>query len=189
MSLSYSLQATSVEKNPRNDCSYSHEDRPPSRMSRPRKSLSACTLLRKSRTPKLCELRKPQYSAPETQRCSSFEKISNQNCSFEFQRITPRISIDDTDSQTSVPSFHRHYLKYQTKCQVGPVHSIDSDTSKQISEDMASQNSKYNLQISQFREDGGSFSFSELDPVQEDLEIGEDLESNIRDGVTFTTAL
>ena len=168
------LQAKSVmERTQKDRCCY---DRPPTRMSRPRKSLSACTLFNKTRPQKLCHLRKPQYSAPENPQYFSFEtEVSFQNGSFDCQRVTPRISIEETDSQTSFPSFHRHYLKYQTKCQDGPTPSIDSDTS---------QNSKSNLKICQFREDGGSFSFSDLDPVQEDLEIAEDLESDIRDSLT-----
>ena len=36
--------------------------------------------------------------------------------------------------------------------------------------DVSCTNSKSNLQICNSREDGGSFSFSDLDPVQEDLE-------------------
>ena len=109
----------------------------------------------------------PQNTDPEEPQYFSFEeKCFSQNCIFKCHRLTPRISIEsETDSQPSPPSFHRHYLKYQTKC---PAYSIDSDTSKQ---DMAS---KSNLQICQFKEDGGSFSFSDLDPVQEDSEFAED---------------
>ena len=39
-----------------------------------------------------------------------------------------------------------------------------------FSQDISSHNSKSNLQICNSREEGGSFSFSDLDPVQEDIE-------------------
>ena len=121
---------------------------------------------------------KPQNTDPEDPQYFSFEEdYSNQNYSFKCDhRLTPRISIEsETDSQPSPPSFHRQYLSYQTKC---PMYSIDSDTSMGL----ANQNS--NLQICQFREDGGSFSFSDLDPVQEDLEIEENLDLYIDRDVT-----
>lgn len=37
-------------------------------------------------------------------------------------------------------------------------------------QDISSHNSKTNLQICNSKDDGGSFSFSDLDPVQEDIE-------------------
>ena len=32
-------------------------------------------------------------------------------------------------------------------------------------------NTLYNLQVGQYKEDGGSFPFSDIDPVEEDLEV------------------
>ena len=163
----------------RKERSCSYEYRPPARMSRPRKSLSASNIFTKTRPPKLFQLRRPHNSDPKNPNNLSLdEDSSSKNCSFEGYRLTPRISIDETDSHSSQPSYHRPYLRYQTRSQVVPVLSVDSDTSKQVSQDIFSQNSRSNLQICQFREDGGSFSFSDLDPVKEDLEIVDDSESN-----------
>ena len=127
------------------------------------------------------QLRRPHNSDPKNPNhfiLDQVEDFSSKNCSFEGYRLTPRISIDETESNSSQASFHRPYLRYQTKSKVVPGLSIDSDTSKQVSQDIFSQNSRSNLQICQFREDGGSFSFSDLDPVKEDLEIGDESESN-----------
>ena len=171
----------------------SYSSRPPSRMSRPRKSLSASTLFPKSRPPKLVSTKKPQSFVPENKKYFSFEKeFSSQNCSFDCHLLTPRISIDETDSLSPPPSFHRHYLKYQARSQGGTMYSSESHTSKEelISQDVGSQQSKSNLQICQLslRDDGGSFSFSDLDPVQEDLETVDDLEPDTKDTATKDTA-
>ena len=167
----------------RSERSCSYEYRPTTRMSRPRKSLSASNIFTKSRAPKLFQLRRPPHSDPKKPHNFSMdEDFSSKNCSFECHRLTPRISIDETDSRSSLPSTHRPYLKYQTRSQVVPMLSIESDTSKQVSQDIFSQNSRSNLQICQFREDGGSFSFSDLDPVREDLEITE--ESELKENAT-----
>ena len=168
-------QAASVVERGRKESSCSYDYRPQTRLGHPRKSLSASNIFTRSRAPKLFHLRRPHNSDPKNPTNFSIEDdCPSKNCSFECTRLTPRISIEETDSQSSQPSFYRPYLRYQTRDQVIPVLSIDSDTSKQVSQDIFSQNSRSNLQICQFREDGGSFSFSDLDPVKEDLEIADD---------------
>ena len=168
-------QAASVVERGRKESSCSYDYRPQTRLGHPRKSLSASNIFTRSRAPKLFHLRRPHNSDPKNPTNFSIDDdCPSKNCSFECTRLTPRISIEETDSQSSQPSFYRPYLRYQTRDQVIPVLSIDSDTSKQVSQDIFSQNSRSNLQICQFREDGGSFSFSDLDPVKEDLEIADD---------------
>ena len=169
------FQAASVVEKGRVESICSYDYRPQSRLGHPRKSLSASNIFTRSRAPKLIQLRRPHNSDPKDPTNFSIDDdSSSKNCSFECTRLTPRISIEETDSQSSQPSFYRPYLRYQTRDQVIPVLSIDSDTSKQVSQDIFSQNSRSNLQICQFREDGGSFSFSDLDPVKEDLEVADD---------------
>ena len=66
----------------------------------------------------------------------------------------------------------RPYLKYHRRSN-NRVSSMDSDPSRNASQPDVS---KSNLQICTSREDGGSFSFSDLDPVQEATEGQEEPE-------------
>jgi len=136
--------------------------------------MSASHLGNKSPAPRIFNLRRPQYSDPERPQCNSSEE-QFANYSSESNFLTPRISIDEPDSQPSPPSFQRPYLKYQARAKNSPVHKMDSEDDKE-----ASLNSKPNLQICQSREDGSSFSFSDLDPVQEDLEVADDDDDDLR---------
>ena len=68
--------------------------------------------------------------------------------------------------------FSRPYLKYHRRSN-NRVSSMDSDPSRPASQPDVS---KSNLQICTSKEDGGSFSFSDLDPVQEDTEGQEEPE-------------
>ena len=68
--------------------------------------------------------------------------------------------------------FSRPYLKYHRRSN-NRVSSMDSDHSRPASQPDVS---KSNLQICTSKEEGGSFSFSDLDPVQEDTEGQEEPE-------------
>ena len=68
--------------------------------------------------------------------------------------------------------FFRPYLKYHRRSH-NRVSSMDSDPSRPASQPDVSRS---NLQICTSREDGGSFSFSDLDPVQEATEGQEEPE-------------
>lgn len=132
----------------------------------PRRSFSASNLFSKSRSPNLFLLRNnPQFTLAKMHQFCSFEDDFH---SSSHMLPTPRISVDDTDSSSSLAG-HRPYLKYHRRSN-GPMISLESDPSKELSQDISSHNSKTNLQICNSREDGGSFSFSDLDPVQEDIE-------------------
>jgi hypothetical protein len=131
----------------------------PFRMTHPRKSLSISNLFNEPHVPRREYMLKAQNSYPATHGIFS--------CSFDYHHLNPRISIYETDPQTS--NNHMDYLKYP----VSSVHSLESEK-KLLSENVhsKSQISKSNLQVCQ--PSGGSFSFSDLDPVEEDLEIGLD---------------
>ena len=142
--------------------SCSHDYPPPYRMTQQRKSLSTSNLFNEPQVRWKGHLLKAQNSVPATHRNFSFEKeCSNLNSSFD---LNPRISIYGTDPQPT--NNHSHQLKYQ----VSSVHTLQREPHKHSQ----SRSSKYNLQVCQNREDGGSFSFSDLDPVEEDFEIGSD---------------
>jgi len=134
----------------------------------PTKSFSASNLFHKTRAPNLILLRQaPVNSNSKIKHFYSFED--------EFQNFnqTPRISIDDTGSNSSLPLPHnRPYLKYHRRSH-NRVSSMDSDPSRPASQPDVSRS---NLQICTSREDGGSFSFSDLDPVQEATEGQEEPE-------------
>jgi len=134
----------------------------------PTKSYSASNLFHKTRAPNLILLRQtPVNSNSKVKHFYSFEDESH-----NFNQ-TPRISIDDTGSNTSLPLPHsRPYLKYHRRSN-NRVSSMDSDHSRPASQPDVS---KSNLQICTSKEEGGSFSFSDLDPVQEDTEGQEEPE-------------
>jgi len=129
---------------------------------------SASNLFSKSRSPNLFLLRNnPQFTLARMQQFCSFEEDFHYS---SHMINTPRISVDDTDSSCSLAAPHRPYLKYHRRSN-GPMISVDSEPSKEHSQqDISSHNSKTNLQICNSKDDGGSFSFSDLDPVQEDIE-------------------
>jgi len=146
---------------------------------KPTKSLSASNIFHKpsprSRSPNLILLRQSAiHSSSKIKHFYSFE--DDFHGSLHIVQ-TPRISIDDTDSNSSLPLpvYHRPYLKYHKRSNGNTAFSAESDPSKDHSQqDVSCTNSKSNLQICNSREDGGSFSFSDLDPVQEDMEGQED---------------
>ena len=135
------------------------------RMTHPQKSLSISNLYNEPQVPRKGNMLNAQETDPATRGNISFgEECSNQSCSFDYHHLNPRISIYETDPQTS--NSHMHYLKYPVSC----VHSLESEKYllyQNVHSD--SQSSKSNLQVRQ--PSGGSFSFSDLDPVEEDLEI------------------
>ena len=133
--------------------SYHNQYRPlPSRMNQPRKSLSTSNLFSKTK-PETFSTLKPQYSEP------AYKEGSQTNfLSFELHSSYPtRINFEETDSQASVPSLPRSPIR------------ITVDQSE-----ILPTNTKPNLLICDSKSDGGSFSFSDLDPVQEREEIGDD---------------
>ena len=116
------------------------------------KSLSASYILPRTRAPKLHHLRRPPHSDPKYPPDFSMEDEFPSN---DCQRLTPRISIADTetDSQRSLanPGLQRPYLRYQARCLL----STESEMGPE-------------------RDEGESFSFSDLDTVKEDFENNED---------------
>merc|ERR1711953_581273 len=163
--MSQVVKAKSVLERSRKDnsicCSSTHS-------TNPRRSFSASNLFSKSRSPNLFLLRNnPQFTLARMQQFCSFEEDFHYS---SHMINTPRISVDDTDSSCSLAAPHRPYLKYHRRSN-GPMISVDSEPSKEHSQqDISSHNSKTNLQICNSKEEGGSFSFSDLDPVQEDIE-------------------
>jgi hypothetical protein len=135
---------------------------PPYRMTHPRKSLSTSNLFNEPQVNWKGHLLKAEHSVPATGGNFSFEdECSNPNSSFDFN---PRINIYGTDPQPT------NNQTLQLKYQASSVHTMKKETHKHSQ----SRSSKSNLQVRQNREDGGSFSFSDLDPVEEDFEIGSD---------------
>ena len=127
---------------------YRHQ---PSRMNQPRKSLSTSNIFSKTK-PETFSTLKPQYSEPAYKEGSQTHFLN-----FELQSSFPRISFDETDSQTSAPSLPRSPIRITVeKSEILPTKT------------------KTNLLICDIKSDGGSFSFSDLDHVQEREEVGDD---------------
>ena len=128
-----------------------HKQYRPSRMNHPRKSLSTSNLFSKTKPETFSPL-KPQYSEPAYKEGSQTHYLS-----FELHSSYPRISFEETDSQASVPSLPRSPIRITVE-----------------ESEMLPTNTKSNHLICDSKSDGGSFSFSDLDPVQERKEIGDD---------------
>ena len=171
------------------------------------KSFSASNLFPKTRSPNLMLVRQaPVHSHLSSSRIRNVQSLDDEGLN---NLHTPRISIDDTDSNDSSqpPPYRWHDVKKKiiimAICLIlGPIWNITEDQTDMFSvqkvtkgwkiletcwaiikmyffsrdnshspHDVSCANSKSNLQIAcNSREDGGSFSFSDLDPVQEDSE-------------------
>ena len=130
------------------------------RMMHHRKSLSTSNLFNMSNLRASHQL-KPQSSDPPAPGNYSFEKeMSNPYCSYDYHCSTPRISIYSSDPYSPVAATHLP----STRCK-------DKQSVSHLQEGLSSPPPPYNLQVCQCREDGGSFSFSDLDPVEEDMEV------------------
>ena len=124
----------------------------PSRMNQPRKSLSTSNLFSKTK-PEIFSTLKPQYSELMYKEGSQTHFLS-----FELPSSYPtRINCEETDSQTSESSLPRSPIRIRIE-----------------ESEILPTNTKSGLQICDSKSDGGSFSFSDLDPVQEREEIGDD---------------
>ena len=138
--------------------SCSHGDHP-YRMMHHRKSLSTSNLFTGSHIRTAHQL-KPQSSDPPAPGNYSFEKeLLNPYCSYDYHCSTPRISIYSSTPYSPVAATHLP----STRCK-------DNQHENSLTSPPP-YNTPYNLQVGQYREDGGSFSFSDLDPVEEDLEV------------------
>ena len=159
----HSLKAKSAMEKYRQSQSCAHGNPPPYRMINPRKSLSTSNLFCKPPVPRPMRILKHQTSDPATHGNYSFEKdFLNPSCSLDCHCVNPRISIYHTDSQSPLLGTHLPYQSCQPKYPLSPV---------QLSQHSQSPHKRSNLQVCQSRDDGGSFSFSDLDPVEEDMEI------------------
>ena len=148
---------TAMEKY-RQSQSCSHGDHP-YRMMHHRKSLSTSNLFNGSHIRTAHQL-KPQSSDPPAPGNYSFEKeLLNPYCSYDYHCSTPRISIYSSTPYSPVAATHLP----STRCK-------DNQHENSLTSPPP-YNTPYNLQVGQYREDGGSFSFSDLDPVEEDLEV------------------
>ena len=155
------LKAKSAMEKYRQSQSCSNGDHP-YRMMHHRKSLSTSNLFNMSYTRKTNQL-KPQSSDPPAPGNYSFEKeMLNPYCSYDYHCSTPRISIYSSDPYSPVAATHLPSTRCKEKQHTSHLHdNLSSPPPPPYN----------NLQVCQWREDGGSFSFSDLDPVEEDLEV------------------
>ena len=129
-------------------------------MTQPRKSLSTSNLF----TDHQIKILKPQTSNPENQImtsqdgecfCEQCQDLQVNRIKYESKFLLPN------------PQKRSYYLKNQ----LSQTHSMDDDLTMQNQTRLSSATS---LQINHYRDGGGSFSFSDLDPVEEDSEVAND---------------